>query len=239
MDPEAMKPHGVALFDYYHGNKSAVVTFTREDGLKEDLAAAFFFRDPRQDELEGAALDLCRGHVLDIGAGAGIHSLYLQQHGFKVTSIDVSPEAAAIMRDRGVADVRELDVMSLNNEQFDTVLMMGHGIGLVETTDGLSAFLKHTLGLIRVHGQILLTSLDVRITTDSAHLQYQEKNTKSGRYFGEIRMRCEYGNIRGPIFGWLHIDGGTLGEYCRKAGWKCEIVTQKTDGNYLARLTTC
>lgn len=239
MNPEAMKPHGVALLDCYHGNKSAVVTFTREDGLKEDLAAAFFFRDPRQDELEGAALDLCHGHVLDVGAGAGIHSLYLQQRGFMVTSIDVSPEAVAIMRDRGVADVRQIDIMALNNEQYDTLLMLGHGIGLVETINGLSAFLKYSLDLIKSGGQILLTSLDVRRTTDPVHLQYQENNTLAGRYFGEIRMRCEYGSIRGPIFGWLHVDSGTLGKVCGKAGWKSEVLAEKPDGNYLACLMPC
>jgi 2-polyprenyl-3-methyl-5-hydroxy-6-metoxy-1,4-benzoquinol methylase len=136
MNPEAMKPHGVALLDYYRGNLSASVTFLRDDGLQEELPASWFFRDPRLDELESAALDSCHGYTLDVGAGTGIHSLYLQQRGFRMCAIDVSYEAVTIMRDKGVIDARQLDIMSLENEKFDTVLMMGHGIGLVETIGG-------------------------------------------------------------------------------------------------------
>jgi 2-polyprenyl-3-methyl-5-hydroxy-6-metoxy-1,4-benzoquinol methylase len=196
-----------------------------------------FFRQPQEYDLERTALDLCHGHVLDVGAGAGILSLFLRERGLVACAIDVSPEAVQIMRHRGVSDVRQADILSFNDGEFDTVIMMGHGIGVVEDIAGLSSFLKHAPRLLQPSGQILFTSLDVRVTNDPTHLEYQKHNLNTGRYFGEIRMQFEYGSTRGPLFGWLHIDAATLSSYASKTGWNCDVVQQQPDGNYLARLT--
>ena len=120
--------------------------------------------------------------------------------------------------------------------EFDTVIMMGHGIGVVENIRGLVSFLERVPELLKPNGQILLTSLDVRGTSDPIHLEYQKQNLNSGRYFGEVRMQFEYRGMRGPLFGWLHIDAETLGSYASQTGWNCEVVQQRQDGNYLARL---
>jgi 2-polyprenyl-3-methyl-5-hydroxy-6-metoxy-1,4-benzoquinol methylase len=93
------------------------------------------------------------------------------------------------MRCRGVKDVRETDILSLKDVQFDTVLMMGNGIGMVETLDGLEAFLDMAHGLLKPNGQLIFDSLDVRKTFITAHLAYQKANLNAGRYFGEIRMK--------------------------------------------------
>ena len=52
---------------------------------------------------EEAALDLCRGRTLDVGAGAGCHSLILQERGLDVVAIDVAPEAVEVMRNQDLA----------------------------------------------------------------------------------------------------------------------------------------
>ena len=237
MNPEAMKPYGIALLDYDKGNLSATLIIYRDDGWREELPMSGFFRQPQEYDLERTALDLCYGHALDVGAGTGIHSLFLQERGVVVYAIDVSPEAVQIMRARGVSDVRQADILSFNDGEFDTVIMMGHGIGVVEDIAGLSNFLKHAPGLLKPKGQILLTSLDVRRTNNPTHLEYQKRNPDNGRYFGEIRMQFEYRGIRGPLFGWLHIDAETLSRYASKTGWNCDVVQRQHDRNYLARLT--
>jgi SAM-dependent methyltransferase len=237
MHPEAMKPYGFALSDYDKGNLSATLIIYRDDGWREELLMSTFFRQPQEYELERTALDLCFGHVLDVGAGTGIHTLFLQERGVPVCAIDVSPEAVLIMRQRGVFDVRQADILSFEDGEFDTVIMMGHGIGVVENIRGLVSFLEHVPGLLKANGQVLLTSLDVRVTNNPTHLEYQKRNLHSGRYFGEIRMQFDYSSIRGPLFGWLHIDAETLSSYASKTGWNCEVVQQQPDGNYLARLT--
>lgn len=237
MNPEAMKPYGLALSDYDKGNLSATLVIYRDDGWRDELPMSVFYRQPQEYDLEHTALDLCYGHVLDVGAGAGIHSLFLQEIGIVVCAIDVSPEAVQIMLQRGISDVRQADILSFNDGEFDTVIMMGHGIGVVEDIAGLSNFLKHAPGLLKPRGQILLTSLDVQVTNNPTHLEYQKRNLDSGRYFGEIRMQFEYMSTRGPLFGWLHIDAETLSSYTSKTGWICDVVQRQPDGNYLARLT--
>ena len=119
---------------------------------------------------------------------------------------------------------------------FDTILMMGHGIGMVETIDGLDRFLAHTRGILSEDGQVLLDSLDVRPTDDPGNLAYHEANRQEGRYIGEIRLQFEFQSNKGPYCGWLHIDPETLKEHAGKAGWKCEVI-MKDNGNYLARLS--
>jgi hypothetical protein len=81
-----------------------------------------------------------------------------------------------------------------------------------------------------------LDSLDVRVTDDPSNLAYQRANQQAGRYIGEIRMQFEYQGHKGPYCGWLHIDSVTLKEHAANAGWKCEVITEDENGNYLAQL---
>jgi SAM-dependent methyltransferase len=237
MNPEAMGPYGKALLDYHRGDLSAAVTMVRNDGWSTTLPMSAFFRAAGAFELEQRALDLCTGKILDAGAGTGLHSLFLQNKGFEVCAIDVIPEAVQIMRERGVFDVQLADIMTFNGSQVDTILMMGHGIGMVEDIAGLDRFLMHTHDLLNPAGQILLTSFDVRVWQDPAALAYQQQNRDKGRYVGEIRMQFKYAGIDGPLFGWLHVDSGTLKNHAARQGWDCDLVHQQEDGNYLARLT--
>ncbi|UCD09099.1 MAG: class I SAM-dependent methyltransferase [Dehalococcoidales bacterium] len=237
MNPEAMKLHGLALLDYYNGDLDAVTILQRDDGYASELPAKEFFRDAQEFPLEKTALDLCYGRTLDIGAGSGIHSLFLQERGFEVTAIDVSPEAVQVMRTRGIADVRLADIMSLKEGKFDTILMMGNGIGVVENMDGLDQYLKNLSVLLEHGGQVLLTSVDIRFTDDSKYAEYQRHNLEAGRYIGEIRLKVVYKGKEGPEFGWLHIDPDTLADHASVEKLNCEIVERLENDRYLARLT--
>jgi len=163
MDPAAMKPFGLALLDFWKGDKSARFTLIRDDGFAEELPISHFFRVPGEfTGLEQTALDRSRGRVLDVGAGAGHHSQVLQRRGIRVCAIDISAGAVQVMREEGVADVREADVLRFDGGRFDTILMLGHGIGMAEDIDGLRRFLKHLGVLLRLGGQVLVDSLDPR-----------------------------------------------------------------------------
>jgi 2-polyprenyl-3-methyl-5-hydroxy-6-metoxy-1,4-benzoquinol methylase len=94
METQAMDPFGQALLDFRNGEASAAITVRRDDGYVSPLPAAFFFRKPSEfSEIERTALSLCKGKVLDIGAGTGIHSLALQAQGLPVPEIGISPQA--------------------------------------------------------------------------------------------------------------------------------------------------
>lgn len=237
MNPEAMKPFGLALLDFYNGDAEATVITCRSDGSVNEIPISVFYRESTDMDIDRMALNNCHGRVLDIGAGTGLHSLYMRNQGLSVCAIDISPEACEIMINRGLNEVYCVDISDFNAEAFDTLLMLGRSIGMVEDIAGLDYFLKDIHRLVKPDGQILLNSLDVRCTTNPLHLAYHEANRRTGRYVGEIRMHFEYKGLKGPIHGWLYVDSETLANHSSKAGWFCEIILQEEDGNYLAKLT--
>jgi SAM-dependent methyltransferase len=238
MNPEAMTPYGMALVAYEQGQIDAEIVVRRDDGFEAPVPASHFFREPKQfSPIETAALDQCEAPVLDVGAGAGIHSLALQARGVKVTAIDIDPHVVALMLRRGVAVVRRADVFTFQGGPFSTVLLLGHGIGMVGDLDGLDAFLAHAHSLIRRDGQILLDSLDVTRSQNPTHLAYHEANRKQGRYVGETRIEMAFEGEHGAYCGWLHVDALTLAEHAERVGWACEVLFDQSSGEYLARLT--
>ncbi len=237
MNPSPMLPHGLALKAYFEGDTDAELYGRRDDGQGGPMPVSRFFRSPEEFTLlENTALAHCRGRVLDVGAGTGLHSLVLQEKGFEVTAIDISPHAVEIMRVRGVHDAHCADIFTFQGGPFDTLLLMGHGIGMVETLAGLKGFLDHVRNLVAADGQILLESLDVRQTNDPTHLAYHEANRKAGRYIGEIRLQFSFGEVVGPYCGWLHVDPETLQAHAEGAGWGFEVLLSEENGDYLARL---
>ena len=237
MNPEAMKPFSLALLDFYNGDAEATVITCRSDGSLNEIPISVFYRESTDMDVDRMALNNCCGRVLDVGAGTGLHSLYLQNHSLSVCAIDVSPEACEIMRKQGLKEIYCVDISDFKAEPFDTLLMLGRSIGMVEDIAGLDYFLTDTHRLVKPDGQILLNSLDVTQTNNLTHLAYHEANRRAGRYIGEIRMHFEYKGLKGPIHGWLHVDSETLAEHAAKAGWLCEILLWEEDGNYLAKLT--
>ncbi len=237
MNQLAMKPYGSALMDYFNGNLKAELIFRRDDGKEFVLPVSVFYRDRNNfTSIEEEAIKLCKGRVLDIGAGTGSQSLVLKQLNMSVTSIDIDSNATDIMKKRGLEDVHCCSVFEYKNKSFDTLLMLGHGIGMVETVAGLDMFLEHAQDLLNTGGQLLLDSLDVRKTTDEGNLAYHEKNRKEGIYIGQIRMKCEYQGNKGPYYGWLQADEETLKVHSEAKGWSCETIRREENGDYLARL---
>lgn len=238
MNPTAMEPYGQALRDCFAGDTAAAVMVRRDDGYVDDLPLTIFFRRESDFSLiERTTIDRCRGYVLDIGAGAGCHSLALQDRGMRVQAIDICRDAVTVMRQRGVREVRQIDVFDLDAGGFDTLLLLMHGIGVVEDLAGLDRFLQHARHLITVDGRIVVDSLDVRYTDEPQHRAYQQAKQQAGFYRGEVRMQFEYRGAIGPFFGWLHIDPETLGNHAAAMGWHCEILHREADGDYLAQLT--
>jgi 2-polyprenyl-3-methyl-5-hydroxy-6-metoxy-1,4-benzoquinol methylase len=233
-----MEPFGAALRAGLAGDADADLVLRRDDGREGRLPVSHFFRPQSEfTRIETAAIERCAGRVLDAGAGTGLHSLVLQEKGLRVTAIDINTRAVEVMIHRGVRDAHCEDVFDCRRGPFDTVLMMGHGIGMVETLAGLDRFLVFARWLLSEGGQLLLDSLDVRVTDDPENLAYHEANQRAGRYVGEIRLQSEFQGRTGPYYVWLHVDAETLTEHAVKAGWECEVVCQEDSGDYLARLT--
>jgi hypothetical protein len=237
MKPDAMTPHGLALLDYFEGNTESEVIIRRDDGFEALLPVKHFFRTPAEfTPIETMAIELCRGHILDIGAGSGIHSLFLQSAGKLVMAIDISSHAMDVMIRRGVRSTHHADIFNYQGGPFDTLLMLGHGIGITGDLKGLDKFLTLAHNLLKSEGRILLDSIDVSRNGDEKNLAYHAVNRRSGRYIGETRIQMEFQGIKGPFTGWLHVDSLTLAEHATKAGWNCRILVEQENGEYLACL---
>lgn len=233
---EAIKPAGMAMKDFYAGDVNAEVIMHRDDGVISTMAMSALFRGPIDFQEDKVLIDQCSGKILDVGAGAGIHSLYLQKKGFTLYALDVSPEACQVMKRRGVKNVICSDVTDLRSGSFDTMLLLGRSISMVENIRGLERFLRHSRNLMNSGGQILLNSLIVAGSSDPKNIAYHEANIKAGRYIGEIRVHMEYKKYIGPETGMLHVDPVELTWCAAETGWKCDVLLKEESGHYAARL---
>jgi SAM-dependent methyltransferase len=227
----------MALLDYRRGSRDTPLIVERDDGRLEELPLSLFFRRPAEfSPMENRALALCRGRVLEVGAGAGQHTLVLQEKGLAVTALDICPQAVEVMKQREVKDAQTGDITDfITREPYDTLLVLGRSIGLVGNLNGLRRFLIGAYGLLNDGGQIILDSLDVTQTIDPSHLEYQKANQANTRYSGEIRLRLNYRNLLGEWYSWLLVRPDTLVEIAGETGWQTEIILSE-GGDYLARL---
>ena len=238
MDLKTWKPHAAAMEAYHQGKRNAVLV-VYDDFERDEVPISYFFRGPENfPSLEQLALDLCRGRVLDVGAGSGCHSLVLQSRGFDVTAIEILPELVRILQERGVRDARVATWMDLEAEPFETVFMMMNGLGLTESLSGLRRFLREARRLVRRGGQVLADSTDVRARLDVEAGRTGALERADGRYVGELHFQVEYEGQKGEPFPQLYVDANTLIRYAREEEWGCEIVCDPVEfGHDLARLT--
>lgn len=197
----------------------------------EEMPVDIYFRDEKEmPELELKALQLCKGKVLDVGAGVGSHALILQKRGFDVTGMDISPAAVSIMKQRGLKNAVEGNILTYTEGKYDTLLFMMNGIGLTGTIPGLKAFLKQVKHLLNPKGQLIFDSSDLSYL-------YQEVAFPLNGYYGEVSFRYEYKSIKGNWFKWIYVDQQTLKTIASAMGWEVTIVFEDEHDQYLARLT--
>ena len=85
--------YGQQVLTYFNGEKSFDIV-ERDDGRMDCAPSDSYFQEYRDwPKHQKRAIRFAKGRVLDIGAGAGRVSLYLQKRGFKATAIDSSPLA--------------------------------------------------------------------------------------------------------------------------------------------------
>jgi 2-polyprenyl-3-methyl-5-hydroxy-6-metoxy-1,4-benzoquinol methylase len=231
-----MELHGQAMLDYLNGEEDAFCILRRDDGIAyPPIYARQFFYPGGLPELDTIAVERCTGRVLDIGAGAGSHSLAIQGRGLEVTSVDISAKAVKVMSERGCRDARVGDVFDSYSGPFDTVLVILN-IGIVQNLDGLARFLKQLETLMNDNGQLITDSIDPRNSDDESYRKYTEDKIAKGCYLGERTLRFEYKDQTSDWFQWMHIDPETLGDYVDKAGYSMKHLG--SDGKrYLVNVT--
>jgi len=200
-----------------------------------DIPLAYFFRAEKDmPSIEKKAIKLCKGNVLDVGAGAGCHALALIKRGLNVTAIDSSPGAVEAMLKQNINAIHA-DFWKYKPEQpFQTVLMLMNGLGLMGNISEAPAFFKRIKQLLAPGGKLLVDSSDIK------HLYQEEEETiieLSGNYLGESRFSFEFQNEKSPWFDWVYLEYELLEEIALLNGFSCEKIDELPDGTYLARLS--
>ncbi|MCM4168568.1 Ubiquinone biosynthesis O-methyltransferase, mitochondrial [Arenibacter antarcticus] len=228
---------GKAVLDYQNGNYfEDIKTFS---SLEEEdvIPVPYLFRVYKtMPDLEKKALKLCKGNIMDIGCGAGSHSLYLQKKGFNVTALDNSPGAVETCKQRGIDQVILADILDVKNQKYDTLLMLMNGIGIVGKLNEIDAFFTHLKSLLKPKGQILL---------DSSDIIYMFDEDEDGgywipdgqEYYGEVSFIMEYKGQKSEPLPWLYIDYNTLQRAAIANNLTCELVYEGEHYDYLAKLT--
>ena len=231
-----------SMRDYMLGDEDAGVLLSSDAEEDRILFASHFFRGPEAMPLaERRALELARGTVLDVGAGAGAHALALQACGVRVTATEVSTTAVEVMVALGVEDARLLDVFAEPGpDRWDTVLILMNGTTLVGSPAGLTRLLAAASARLAGGGRILIDSSDLRqerVEEESPGAENRAEERGDGRYVGEVQLQVTYKGERSPPFPVLYAHPELLAECAREAGLESRVVAEGEDGAYLAELT--
>ena len=233
---EKMDTYSQALQNYHDGKEPLNYEIVRDDGYSSIVPLSVFFDDSDFSNIELLALDRCKGTILDIGAGAGRHSLELQRRKVNITAIDISHNAVDIMKNRGIKKVIHSDIMELSDVKFDTLLMLMNGIGMVGNPENLDNFLKKSKQLLSKKGIIIFDSVDVLKSYNQKHISYREKNIQNGKLPGQQKLRINYAGVTGEWFNWLHISFNEVSQFAKKHGFETELVNMQDNGQYIATL---
>ncbi len=226
---------GNALWDYHQSpGDQELITWT---SLTEEdpVPISYYFRTfDQMPLLEQKALEITYGKVLDVGCGAGSHSLFLQnKRNLSVTGLDNSPLAIKITAERGLLHTVQQSIFDFHQDNFDTILLMMNGPGVCGNLERLQLLLEKLKSLLNPKGQVLLDSSDLIYLFDET--PEGEKIIPANHYYGELEYGLLYKNNT-QTFPWLYIDYDLLSHTARQVGFETTLVLEGDNWDYLARL---
>lgn len=227
---------GKAILDYQTNNSPEDLITETSISEADEMSVAYLFRSfDEMPIIEQKALQLTKGKVLDVGCGSGTHSLYLQEKGFDVTSIDISENAIKACQLRGLKNAKVQDILTLENEKYDTILLLMNGTGIFETLENCSKYLLKLKSLLNKNGQILIDSSDIIYMFDEG--EDGGRWIPSDGYYGELTFTIKYKGETEETFPWLYLDYNTLQNASFDNGLQCELVLEGAHFDYLAKLS--
>jgi len=237
-----MKPkndaYGQEVWAYYNGENVREIV-ERDDGYIyiSSGAASYFALYEEWPDHQKKTLEFVKGRVLDAGCGAGRVALHLQDKGFEVTGIDISPLAVEVSSLRGLKDVRLLrieDVCRLKPALFDTILMFCYNFGLFCGLKKAKPILKNLHDITSPGAIILAESEDPYIMGNPYFTDYRDFNVKRGRLPGQVRIRVRFRNYVGSWFDYLYVSQEEMKKILEGTGWRVQKFIDSGGSAYMA-----
>ena len=226
---------GLAILDYQTNNFPEDIITETSISEPDAMSVAYLFRDfELMPQIEQTALNLCFGKILDVGCGAGSHSLYIQNKGFDVTSIDISSNAIKACQLRGLKNAKVVDILELENQKFDTILLLMNGTGIFRSLSEIQKYLQKLKSLLHPNGQILIDSSDIIYMYD------KDSNGNyiipDDEYYGELTFSISYKKEKDTEFPWLYLDFNLLKKTAKDNGLQANLLANGKHYDYLAKL---
>ena len=228
---------GQAILDYQTENNAENLYTETSISELDVMPIDYLFREyDEMPDIEQKALILAKGKVLDVGTGAGSHTLYLQGKGFDVKAIDISPKAIEACQLRGVKNAETINLLDLNEEEkFDTILLLMNGTGIFQNLLVIGAYLEKLKNLLTPNGQVLIDGTDILYMFDD-----DDDGGKwipgDRNYYGEVDFIVHYKGLVDDPIEWLYLDFETLKNACEHHGLNCKQIRKEED-SYLAKIT--
>jgi SAM-dependent methyltransferase len=229
---------GKAIIDYQTNNSPEDIITETSISEADEMPVSYLFRSYNEmPVLEQKALQLAKGSVLDVGCGAGSHTLALQnERKLEVAAIDISENAVRACQLRGIENVKVANILDLDEEnKFDTILLLMNGTGIFGTLKETNKYLQKLKSLLNEGGQILI---------DSSDLIYMYDQDEDGAYcipaegyYGELTFTVQYKGETEDTFPWLYLDYNTLQNAAIANGLQCELLLEGEHFDYLAKLS--
>lgn len=228
---------GHEIYDYFK-NKSGHEIIERDDGYFDASGEPKVYFTGYKDwpSFEKKAMRYVKGKVLDIGCGAGRHSLYLQEKGIEVFGIDSSPLAIEVCKLRGLKNAKVLSITQISSELgiFDTILMMGNNFGLFGSPKRARWLLNKIYKMTSEKGRIIAETTDPYKTEKPEHLEYHKFNKKRGRMPGQVKIRIRYNKYVTPWFDYLLVSKEEMENILRGTRWEIKEFIDSKSSPYIA-----
>jgi SAM-dependent methyltransferase len=234
---------GHALWAAHKGEEDVFEILERDDGYIDIMKASEYFSDYSSwSDIEQRAMQFVKGKVLDVGCGAGRHSLYLQERGLDVLGIDISPLAVKICKLRRLkkTKVKPIESVDFEPNSFDTIIMMGNNFGLLGGLKKARRLLRRFCRMTSEDALIIASSRDPYATSNRMHLQYHRLNQERGRMSGQVRIRIRYEKYMGKWFDYLMVSKEEMEQILLGTGWKIREFLNSQGPHYIAIINkTC
>lgn len=229
---------GKAMYDFQTNNSPEDIITETSISEEDEMSVEYLFRSyDEMPKIEQKALQLAAGKILDVGCGAGSHSLSLQNdRNLDVVSIDISEKAIETCRLRGLKNTQVQNVLDFEGEKFDTILLLMNGTGIFGKLENCNKYLSKLKSLLNPGGQILIDSSDIiyMFDEDEDGGKWIPSETE---YYGELTFTISYKGEKEETFDWLYLDYNTLQNAAIANGLKCELIMEGEHYDYLAKLS--